>query len=625
MICGFWLIIFWVSFFTIMNFSVLDFDAGMNFMVSKYLALNGDYATYYNDYVLFDHSVQTGGVVLYLTVILNKLLGIHTINMQIVTTFFLCLLIFVFYLFLKSQINEYSSLVIISFIALSPYVIRTSVVGYGEIPMGLLMVIAILIFEKSLKKRSYVDFFCVGVLLGLGYLTKTVFLIIIPTITFGAFFDYVYSKEKRSRYYLVLIGGIVLPIVLFEIYKYYSLGVNDYINWWRVEFDAILGQSGLTDKFRSDDEGKILQKIYKHCLIYSKYFNMSILSVAMLYIAPGIYYIFISIKYKRILLREYMLYALALSYLGWWCILSPTTKLFPRRVLMGHILILLIFGLTFTRFLNCIIKNHQALSQSKWTGIIVALTISLFMIINGISNLKLLIDDILFHKNIADSTESIVNEVSKLPADAKLFGKGWLQAPVIGCMADRIIYDIDKINNDEIDDNSYYIYDISNYWLSPDSLSHIFDVKECYTLIFESGNQKIYKLNPLTPAYFRDLNEANINKAVGKKFNTTLPSSFRGCLEGAKEKTRSSAYAIWGWCFIADEHISFMIPLTSEESISGLISCNLLREDVYRIFKITNAKYSGFNGICAKNIPIESILIGTEEGNIYQWNLQINP
>lgn len=67
-ICYLLMLGLFVLYFIVMSKSVLDFDAGMNFMVSKYLAINGEYATYYDTYVLFDHKIQTGGVVIFFSI-----------------------------------------------------------------------------------------------------------------------------------------------------------------------------------------------------------------------------------------------------------------------------------------------------------------------------------------------------------------------------------------------------------------------------------------------------------------------------------------------------------------------------------------------------------------------------
>ena len=207
-ICYLCLIALFLIIFIIMESCVLDFDAGMNFMVTKYLAINGDYATYYDEYVLFDHAIQTGGIVIALTTLLNLFAGINTVHMQIVTTLFLCLLIGTLYQYIKNQANSYFSLVVIVVIATSPWVIRTAVTGYGEIPMGFLMIAAVLLFKKVLDNKNFSGFFCIGLILGIGYLTKTVFLIILPSFIFWVTIDYLINKRRLVKYYLALIIGV---------------------------------------------------------------------------------------------------------------------------------------------------------------------------------------------------------------------------------------------------------------------------------------------------------------------------------------------------------------------------------------------------------------------------------
>lgn len=111
MLCSsIFLFVLFAFFFFVMRVSVLEFDAGMNFMVSKYLVINGDYATFYNEYKLFDHAIQTAGVVVFATALLNWLFGICTVNMQIVTVLFLCLLITSLFIYLSNKVNWLSVL-----------------------------------------------------------------------------------------------------------------------------------------------------------------------------------------------------------------------------------------------------------------------------------------------------------------------------------------------------------------------------------------------------------------------------------------------------------------------------------------------------------------------------------
>ena len=87
-----------------LNNCLLDFDAGMNFQVSKSLADNGRYATNYmdvdynaSDSLLFDHKIQTGSPIIFPTALLNVIFGVKPMHMQIVLCAVYCVFLFLIY------------------------------------------------------------------------------------------------------------------------------------------------------------------------------------------------------------------------------------------------------------------------------------------------------------------------------------------------------------------------------------------------------------------------------------------------------------------------------------------------------------------------------------------------
>lgn len=126
--------------------------------------------------------------------------------------------------------------------------------------------------------------------------------------------------------------------------------------------------------------------------------------------------------------------------------------------------------------------------------------------------------------------------------------------------------------------------------------------------------------------YFQNVTTLSSYNEYYTKSSTELPQScFQGYIEGTVCQSDFMLSDIWGWCFIENEQIEFMMPLDANGTVSGLITCNLPREDVYKAYGTSYSENAGFRGVYKENAPIESILIGTKEGNLYQWNLQTNP
>ncbi len=155
-------------------------------------------------------------------------------------------------------------------------------------------------------------------------------------------------------------------------------------------------------------------------------------------------------------------------------------------------------------------------------------------------------------------------------------------------------------------------------------------LEECslgYSIIEEAWLEDILLIKVHSDSdYFQNIAVLNAYNEYHTKNIVELPQSgFQGHVEGTTCQSGLLLSDIWGWCFIENEQIEFMLPLDVDGTVSGLITCNLPREDVYQAYGESTSENAGFRGVCNGKTSIESIIIGTKEGNLYRWNLQTNP
>ena len=165
----------------------ISFDAAMNDQVCKNLSIGKGYATDYIDEgyngsssLLFDHKIQTGATVIFPTALLDKIFGYNSKHMQIVLLLYWFALILEVYFEITKRFCWIAGLVTSIFII--PFTIENVFNGYGEVAMFFFMFSTILMFSKAHSSCRIRYWIITGVIAALGYLTKTVFLIMLPAL-----------------------------------------------------------------------------------------------------------------------------------------------------------------------------------------------------------------------------------------------------------------------------------------------------------------------------------------------------------------------------------------------------------------------------------------------------------
>lgn len=461
---------------------VVTFDAGMNFQVSENMVNNGLYATYYDKITLFDHNIQTGAPVILPTVLLNLIAGINQWNMLLVTTMyafgFMCLVAY----FIYKNTNLLIAIIGIISILLIPEVYVNFSIGYGEIAMGFWMFLGLLLLFKARASDKIYWWIFAGLTMGLGYLTKTVFLICIPAYSLLFLLDIFIYKKKKLYNYILLSLVFILTIFLFEIYKFANLGYQQYIAWWNFELASILGQAGLNQKFVSLHGS---EKIMYHLSLYSEYFHMPILIVILFYLAPLIYFIFKFIKKHHAYIEIYLLYFISTTYFIWWLAILSTEKAWARRVILGHISIWIVIIIILGSIILTMLKNNQ----SKKYGVIITIILSILWGSVFYSYWPLLKTNRQVEYMKGQDAIVFSQIIKELPIEATIYGSGWWQCPVLSILSNRQFFDINNVVF--LPKDSYLVMDFYSTVFAPYILD---DLKSKYNLtVLESyNNQSIF-------------------------------------------------------------------------------------------------------------------------------------
>ena len=452
------LAVLFVGLYVVMlNNCLLDFDAGMNFQVSKSLADNGRYATNYmdvdynaSDSLLFDHKIQTGSPIIFPTALLNVIFGVKPMHMQIVLCAVYCVFLFLIYYVVSKRLGRIVGILTTLFFV--PYTYFNPFYGYGEVAMGTVMLLTFLVFLYARQNGKFRYYFVTGLLFGIGYLTKTVFMICAPTYFLFLVYDLVKSSNRKHEFkkYLALVGGFLVPVAIFELYKLISLGgIMQYFSWWYQELACILTESGT-----SDEVGGItglLSRIVTNIVWYGDMFNMLSLFLIVLMVFPAVYFIYCWKKGKKIDELNICLYFVFMTYMAWWLLIVSGDRLSERRIMIANV-----FGITNSLLLfGKIVKENFKKSRVMYSILTVAAAVIMGFIFvpKCISEYGGIVKSHERKQLIDEAVEFIRSQ----PENSSYYGSGWWQNPTIAVEANVTMHNIDC---EELKPDSYFVEDV---------------------------------------------------------------------------------------------------------------------------------------------------------------------
>lgn len=246
-----------------------EYDEAYNATVAKNLSAGDGYSTSYDTRVQFNPEITTGPSLIFPAAILISFFGAKYWIPVFTTLLLSYLLIITILLFTYRHFEENPKIahsswkfqLLFSTIILCFWMPEIKSIRFlGEFPAALLVILGtIIIFLPKAKVNTV---FWGGIVLGIGILTKMIVVgLIIPIILAWSFF-WIYDNNSHNKkptlfinQLLALIAGMIIPILLFEFYKFFSLGFDQYIILKNIESEFFKGHgSGISQMIASKND-----------------------------------------------------------------------------------------------------------------------------------------------------------------------------------------------------------------------------------------------------------------------------------------------------------------------------------------------------------------------------------
>lgn len=341
---------------------VFSFDGGMNIQTAHNLAEHLRFAT---DYFIgengFCHAITTGLPVMAPIAVLFKISGESFTAGLFVNALYMVLLFISIAYYVKRCLklgSFYTLLALLLFFGTKD-LFEFGFGIYGEIPMCFYIMMSFIFIYKYDENEDKNNTFLSGIFLGLGYITKTVTLILIPAMIFCFAWDHfmvygnkIKGKSKTSPKYLIgFIAGFLIPAVLNEIYKLSMLGIGGFISWWSRQSGAINMQAGAVKAKGIAETYGLILKYNRHIdlLAAQTGINRPVLTVLLyLLIFAFLGVLYYSYKYLKNKKPQYgetvvydksalMIMCMTVTYFVWWLLITPTGRAWYRRIITGVI------------------------------------------------------------------------------------------------------------------------------------------------------------------------------------------------------------------------------------------------------------------------------------------------
>ena len=223
----------------------VNFDEAYFLQAPSSMIKQGTYSTTYDGGRKFDSGLSTGPTVLLPVSLVFSLFGIGIVQARLVMlVYFLVMVVMVFQVssILFGRLSAIFSLLLVLCL---PEMFFFALKVLGEIP-------AIFFFMTAcwllIKNKGFLS----GLFIGLAILTKFLFVLSIPAIFLLFLVDLVFSSEHRKQlviFYSQVLSGLLLPTLIWEVVKFFSLGQSVYMENLNKFFNMITISSGTQEIF----------------------------------------------------------------------------------------------------------------------------------------------------------------------------------------------------------------------------------------------------------------------------------------------------------------------------------------------------------------------------------------
>lgn len=424
----------------------LMFDGAMNLETSRSIAAGDGPRWLYDTRDLFPPGVQTKEPFVFLGVAVFKLLGVGPWQAQLPNVLYFLLAVAVMLLLVRKVAGTATALAAAVFALATPMLTQYALDGYGEVPtlfFGLAS-LAVVAWPGRFALHFARWSLLAGVLAGLAMATKVIGIVQIATVGAVLVLRILVEAEGRIRSLLravpAFVAGVALPLLLVEAWRWYWLGHDGYLAWWKFQWSSILSQSGASP---AGAQVGLRDKVAHHFVLLASQLRRTRLDTAALLVLPlvalGAAWFAASTQQRRCM-RWLLLGLLALValYFPWWLGVVPTQKAWLRYLYIGLLALGMLAGIAAAGNAAAALQDGRPARRAMHA--VVALAVCLLywpFVTRSVST------ELAFGPNEdVQATQYAAGIVSRLPPDALLFGYGWYAAPTVQLYTDRGFADL---------------------------------------------------------------------------------------------------------------------------------------------------------------------------------------
>lgn len=424
----------------------LMFDGAMNLGTSRSIADGQGPRWLYDTRDLFPAGVQTKEPFVFVGAAVFKLFGVGPWQAQLPNVLYFLLTAAVM-LVLVRKVADTATALAAAVLALSaPLMTQYALDGYGEIPtlfFGLASLAAVAWPGRFVRHVGRWALFA-GVLAGLAMATKVIGIVQVAVVGIVLVVRLWVEAEHRARPLLracaAFAAGVALPLLLVECWRGYWLGADGYREWWRFQWTSILSQSGATPLAAQSGASA---KIPHHFALLASQLRRTRLATAALMLLPllGLALAWHAapptqrLRMRWVLLGLLVLVAL---YFPWWLAIVPTQKAWLRYLYIGLMALALLAGIGAAGNLAAAFGTRSHARRALHAGVAIAICALYWPFVA-----KSVSTDLAFGPNEdVQASQYAAGLISRLPADAHLFGFGWYAAPTVQLYTDRGFNDL---------------------------------------------------------------------------------------------------------------------------------------------------------------------------------------
>jgi len=537
--------------------NLISFDGGMNAQVAQNLINQGRYATSYRELVDFDHRVQTGPTVLLPVAVCFRLLGVSSFTAQLPNLVYLALLMGLVVCYAVRHAGVAGGVLAFVVILATPGLYDFGLRLYGEVPAMVFFLGGLMLVDRAPSSGSLRRAGAAGLALGFAVLTKMIMVIAVAAVLAVIALGWLVLRRFSWRQLAAVVAGMVTPLLAFELVKLAVLGVAGWRTWWDVMVGRMLGQGLPGDAQELPGGAQELpvsaEKAVQHLQILRDIAGLDGWLPVLVLVVPTLLLVFLVLVKGRerrheISLSVVSLWASAGFFLGWWLILTPTSRAWLRRAIDGLILqeiltvIVVFWGIGWIQGkvrvgdLRTVVGRLQVFfAGALVAALVLGLGVALAGTLSGIAPLTSPAEEKV-------ENETIAAAIRELPDDAELFGVGWFQAPVLAVLSGRSFLDFEEFEIDryrERLDRSYLVVDNHVAFYQPSQIESALARTE-YETVARAGPCALHRLHRVLP--YPPIPEPKTESEVAETCAPELVSyPFSGGLESESPFGRSHA------------------------------------------------------------------------------------